>query len=124
MIGRILVIDDELITQKLLSVLFKKFGFEVTLASTAEEALHQLQNEEFSMITCDWMMPGFSGLELLKRIKKNPEWSNIPVVMISAADEKDELQTAVETGAVGIIKKPFSAAVLQQMLKDVLGVEF
>jgi two-component system chemotaxis response regulator CheY len=123
MANHILVIDDERITQKLLAMHFQKLGYSVTVASTAREAMSLLDSEKFDLITCDWMMPEINGLEFLKLRKEHAEWQTIPIVMVSAASEGDELGEALEMGAAGIVRKPFTADDLKEMLKTVLGAE-
>ena len=117
----ILVIDDERISQKLLTVHFQKLGFAVRAASTVEEAFELLKTEPIHLITCDWMMPEVNGLEFLERVKKMPEYQAIPVVMVSAASEADELSQAAALGAAGIVKKPFSASDIKTILEDIFG---
>ena len=117
----ILVIDDERISQKLLTVHFQKLGFAVRTASTVDEAFKLLKTELIHVITCDWMMPEVNGLEFLERVKKMPEYQNIPVVMVSAASETDELSQAIALGAAGIVKKPFSASDIKSILENIFG---
>jgi CheY-like chemotaxis protein len=119
----ILVIDDERITQKLLTVHFQKLGFTVMVATTVQEAFELLRTERFDLITCDWMMPEVNGLEFLECIQKDAELQTIPVVMVSAASEEDELSQAFALGAAGIVRKPFSASDLKAMLENILGAE-
>ncbi|MCD4671436.1 MAG: response regulator [Anaerolineaceae bacterium] len=119
----ILIIDDELITQKLLAMYFKKLGYQTIVASSAQEAMRLLQSESVDMITCDWMMPEINGLDFLRIRQENAEWKVIPTVMVSAASEDDELNQALEMGATAILRKPFTVSEIKEMAQSVLGAE-
>lgn len=105
----ILVVDDDPAILRLLSTNFKARGYEVTTATNGEESLEALQQDFFDLIILDIMMPNVDGVEVCRRIR---EWSNIPIIMLSAkGDEKDKVK-CLELGADDYMTKPFGIAEL------------
>jgi CheY-like chemotaxis protein len=112
-----LVIDDDLIMQKLLSRILNRLGFETLTALGAMQAEEILAQGTVDLITCDLMMPDVSGLDLLKKIKSIPDLKNIPVIMVSALDNQPMIEEALAVGTVDAIGKPFSIAQVEQSIK-------
>ncbi|MGO8822245.1 MAG: response regulator, partial [Desulfomonilaceae bacterium] len=84
---RILVVDDEEDILELVKYNLTKENFQVMCATSGEEALQKLKKETFDIILLDLMLPGRDGLDTCRVLKKNPETSHIPVVMITAKTE-------------------------------------
>lgn len=101
----ILIIDDQPGIRMLLSELFRREGHETILAVNGLEAFYQLEQVEPDCILLDMKMPGMTGIEVLKKIKK--EWPHIPVMMMTAYGEDDLLTEAIELGAIKYFIKPF-----------------
>ena len=101
----ILIIDDQPGIRMLLSELFRREGYKTVLAVNGLEALLQLEQIEPDCILLDMKMPGMTGIEVLKKIKK--EWPHIPVMMMTAYGEDDLLTEAIELGASKYFIKPF-----------------
>lgn len=115
---KILVVDDELRMRKLVGDFLKKNGYEVIEAQDGEEALNKFyENEDFSLIILDVMMPKIDGYEVLKEIRMT---SDIPVIMLTAkASESDEL-SGFDNGADEYITKPFSPKILVARVEAIL----
>jgi two-component system, sensor histidine kinase and response regulator len=104
--SRILVVDDEPSNIFLLEDLLTQEGYRVETASDGQSCFESLSNTPAEIILLDIMMPGMSGLEVLKKIVKDPELKNIPVIMVTAKTGSSDLQDAMDKGAFEYIKKP------------------
>lgn len=103
----ILVIDDEPKNIQVVGALLLKHGHEIIAAQSAEEALLKLESVLPDLILLDVMMPGMTGIELCKILKKNPVTREIPVIFLSAATDKKFTTEGLEIGGVDYITKPF-----------------
>jgi len=103
-------VDDEKISQLVVSKLLKKCNYEVTVAEGGEHALELLQDltQNFNIIVTDVMMPGVNGMVLLKSVNQNPRLSHIPVVMMSSQEEAGTVFEAIRAGAEDYILKPLT----------------
>jgi two-component system phosphate regulon response regulator PhoB len=117
---RILVVDDEEDILELVKYNLTKENFQVTCATSGEEALQKLKKETFNIILLDLMLPGRDGLDTCRVLKKNPETSHIPVVMITAKTEDTDVVLGLELGADDYVTKPFSPRVLLARIKAIL----
>lgn len=118
----ILVVEDEMAIQQLVSYNLIKAGFHVSCADTGEIALELLYREEIDCILLDLMLPGMSGLEVCTSIKEKAGRSGpqIPIIMLTAKGEEEDIVTGLECGADDYITKPFSPKVLIARIKAVL----
>ncbi len=122
----ILVVEDEAAIQQLVSYNLIKAGFNVSCADTGEEALQILLKEEIDCILLDLMLPGISGLEVCRKIRmsKGANGPHIPVIMLTARGEEEDIVGGLEVGADDYITKPFSPKVLIARIKAVLRRAF
>jgi two-component system phosphate regulon response regulator PhoB len=118
----VLIIEDEADIQQLVSYNPIKAGFHVTCADSAEEGLECLKREEVDCILLDLMLPGMSGTEFCALIKTGPlkNYSTLPIIMLTAKGEEEDVVTGLEHGADDYIPKPFSPKVLIARIKAVL----
>ena len=116
----ILIIEDDEDIQQLVSFNLIKAGFHVSCANDGEEGLQHLNSEKTDCVLLDIMLPGLNGIELCKMIRKEKKLSALPVIMMTAKREDDEIITGLESGADDYITKPFSPKVLIARLKAVL----
>lgn len=118
----ILIVEDEIAIQQLVSYNLIKAGFHVTCADTGEEALEYLLNEDIDCILLDLMLPGMSGLEVCETVKKKSgsKGLHIPIIMLTAKGEEEDIVTGLEYGADDYITKPFSPKVLIARIKAIL----
>lgn len=117
---KILVVDDELPIRDMLTMALETAGYSIIQAESAQEAHAIIIDQKPDLVLLDWMMPGTSGLELLRRLKKNELTEKIPVVMLTAKTQEDETIIGLETGADDYIIKPFSPRELVSRVKAVL----
>jgi two-component system response regulator (stage 0 sporulation protein F) len=114
----VLVVDDDEPIRRLLKVVFELDGVEVIEATDGEEAIAVTEAQKPAVIVLDVMMPGFDGLEVLRRLRAADRESKI--VMLTAKDDPDILAAAEEAGAAAYLTKPFSADALQEIVDRLL----
>jgi two-component system, NtrC family, nitrogen regulation response regulator NtrX len=102
----VLVIDDEKNIRRTLRMVLEGEGMDVRDVETAEEGLAALHEESIDVVVTDIRLPGISGIELLQKVKKTPEFANIPVVVISGHASVSEAVDAVKLGAMDFFEKP------------------
>ena len=110
--GEILIVDDDPANRELLKRRLARAGYTSTSVESGEEALKILATERFDLILLDLMMPGISGLETLEIIQESPRLRTIPVIMISASDDAENMVQCVLHGAEDYISKPFNPILL------------
>ncbi|MBK5209577.1 MAG: response regulator transcription factor [Flavobacteriaceae bacterium] len=105
---RILIVEDEMSIANFICDGLKEEGFAVDVANNGKTGLQlALKNiEEYDVILLDWMLPGLSGIEICRSIRK--ENINVPIIFLSAKDTVDDTVFGLETGANDYIRKPFS----------------
>lgn len=116
---RVLIVDDETAVREMLAVALEMAGFEVLEAENASTALNQVASSLPDLMLIDWMMPQVSGLELCRRLRRNPDTANIPLILLTARGEEDAKITGLEV-ADDYITKPFSPRELVARLKAIL----
>jgi len=109
---KVLVADDEEVVRKFLSIHLVKWGYDVKEAADGAEALEQLGKEDFDLLICDILMPNKDGWEVLKGMKSNPKTKDIPVIVLTAKDEDNDMFKGYTLGANYYITKPFTKAQL------------
>lgn len=105
--GRILVVDDQAANLRVVDALLTRHGFEVLTAETGETALAIVSEQPPHLVLLDMMMPGMDGFELLAQIRQRPELLGMPVVFLTAAQDRDLLLRAFAAGAIDYVTKPF-----------------
>lgn len=116
----ILVVEDDADIQQLVSYNLIKAGMNVTCADKGEEALAVLDREQVDGIILDLMLPGMDGLEICRSIRQQASTSNLPVIILTAKSEDDDVVIGLDTGADDYVTKPFSPKVLIARLLAVM----
>lgn len=116
---KVLIVDDEEMAIKLVEHQLKLDGFEVITTTDGREAMDLIKSEEPDLVVSDIMMPFMSGLELLELIKS--EKKKIPVILVSALDDVEVIQTAIGMGADDFVIKPVNMDELTLRVKRVLA---
>jgi len=116
----ILVVDDDPAIRELLQLALPRAGFEVRLAGSALEARDKLAHTTPDLILLDWMLPGQSGFELARHLRRNPAHRDVPIIMLTARDQAEDKAAALDAGADDYVSKPFSIVELQARIKAVL----
>jgi two-component system KDP operon response regulator KdpE len=115
--ARVLVCDDDSQILRALRVVLRDAGYEVVPAATGEEALDLAAVRPPQAAILDLMLPGIDGVEVCRRLR---EWSDVPVIVLSAVDEEGEKVRALRTGADDYVTKPFSPDELVARLEAAL----
>jgi adenylate cyclase len=111
--GVILVVDDNTENRDMLARRLGRQGYEVLTAAGGRAALESLAVRPPDLVLLDVMMPDLDGYAVLQRLKGDPAWRDIPVLMISALDELDSVVRCIQLGAEDYLGKPFDAVLLQ-----------
>lgn len=122
-LARILVVDDQPANIQIVGAALGKLGHEIIPASDGPTALRRLALRPPDLILLDLLMPEMDGCEVCRRIRMNPEWKDIPVIFLSAADDKDFIVRALESGGVDYITKPFNQAELISRVRTQLALK-
>ncbi len=118
----LLIIDDEIISRKLLIKFFQN-DYELFIAENGEEALNILnENKNFSAIILDVVMPKMNGFELLQTIKNDVVLSSIPVIIMSADENPEVKKRSLELGAVGFITKPLDSFEVRHTVNNIVNL--
>ena len=116
----ILVVDDETPIRDMLRLALEMADYEVIEAGDAQTAHSLIVDKKPDMILLDWMLPGTSGIELARRLKRDELTEDIPIIMLTAKAEEDNKVQGLDLGADDYITKPFSPRELIARLKAVL----
>ena len=116
----VLVIDDDPVILELLRVNFEIEGFDVICATDGEEGFKRARAQQPDAVISDIMMPRRDGLQLLADLKGDPATEDLPVILLSAKAQKNEVQQGLEMGADDYITKPFDPLELIDRLNAVM----
>ncbi len=119
--ARILVVDDSRIVLNLHSYIFESAGFECTKAENGFLALESLLREEVDLVVTDVNMPRMDGYELTRRIRKTPDYEDVPVIIISTEEEAKDKMKGIQAGANIYVVKPAQPASLVTNAKMLLA---
>ena len=119
---RILIVEDDIHIRVILCLTLKQFGqHEIEEATNGEEALKILSQEHsFDLILMDSMMPKKDGLQTLQEYFKIPLGQHSPIIFLSAKSGKEDIQKALDSGAIGYIKKPFDPRSICGQIEETL----
>jgi len=117
---RILVIDDEPDVVMTLAMRLKVNGYEIISAADGEEGLEKAKSGNPDLIICDWVLPKLDGCEVCKRLKQDPAYSKIPIILCTAKAEEKDKDLAKESGAEAYVTKPYDAKNLLSIMRDLI----
>jgi len=117
---RVLIVDDEAPIREMIAVALEMAGYDCMEADSAQTAHPMIIDRKPDMVLLDWMMPGISGIEFARRLRKDEMTSDIPIIMLTAKTDEDNKIQGLETGIDDYITKPFSPRELVARLKTVL----
>ena len=118
---RVLIVDDERKNRQLIEVMLGGAHYEISTASSGEEALAQILASQPDILLLDVMMPGMDGSQVAARIKSDPATARIPIVMLSALTDRNSINHGRSAGAEAFLAKPVNGAELRQRVKQLLG---
>ncbi len=117
---RVLIVDDEAPIREMIAVALEMAGYECLEAENANAAHGLIVDDKPDMVLLDWMMPGASGIEFARRLRKDETTADIPIIMLTAKGDEDNKIKGLEAGVDDYITKPFSPRELVARLKAVL----
>lgn len=120
MLSRILIVEDDPHISNMIKFALE-LEYHITTVVDIDLALNILSNEKIDLILLDWMLPGLTGIELIRRLKRTKDIEQIPVIMLTAKSEEADKLKGFAHGADDYITKPFSLSELNARIKAVLG---
>ncbi|MGJ0430931.1 phosphate regulon transcriptional regulator PhoB [Methylobacter sp.] len=117
---KILVVEDEDAIRGMLMLVLEQAGFTPIAAADAEEAQRVLDDSLPDLILLDWMLPGISGVEWARRLKKDQTYRELPIILLTARGEEEDKVKGLEIGADDYMTKPFSPKELIARVRAVL----
>lgn len=118
--NKVLLVEDETSIREMLVLLLEQAGFAVEGVPDVRAAEGVLKQDPPSIILLDWMLPGISGVEWCRRLKRDKSWSDIPVILVSARGEEEDRVRGLDVGADDYVCKPFSPKELIARIRAVL----
>ncbi len=116
----VLVVEDDTALADLIRYNLDTEGYRVAVAPTGEEAELLIAEESFDLVVLDWRLPGISGIELCRRIRRRDGTQTLPVLMLTAMGEEADRVRGLSTGADDYVVKPFSVPELMARVKALL----
>lgn len=117
----ILVVDDFSTMRRIVMNLVKELGCQRMIeAEDGVDAMRKLENGGIQFVISDWNMPNMTGLELLQQVRASEVLKDLPFLLITAEAKKENIIEAAKAGADGYIVKPFTAAVLNEKIQNIL----
>ena len=121
MTGSVLIVDDEPNIVHSLQFLMTDAGFDVRIAKDGDAALAAIAQFVPGVVLLDVMLPGSDGYEVCRKIRMNPAWRGVRIIMLTARGRDSERARGIELGADAYITKPFSTRELVEQVKQFLG---
>ena len=119
---KFLVVDDFSTMRRIVKNLLRELGFTNCVeADDGATALPMLQAGGIDFLITDWNMPEMAGIDLLKAVRADPNLADLPVMLITAEANRDQIIEAAEAGVIGYIVKPFTAQTLQQKIEKIFA---
>jgi two-component system, chemotaxis family, chemotaxis protein CheY len=121
--AEVLVVDDSAAIRKILQRVLRQTGMAIGTifeAGDGQEALEVMKTHRLNLVLSDINMPKMDGLQLLAAIKAQPDWHDLPVVMITTEGGEAKVGEAVRLGAAGYVRKPFTADQIKEKLAGIL----
>lgn len=119
----ILVVDDEPMGFDVIEAHLYREGYDLTYTSSGIEALSCLDAVEPDVILLDVMMPQMDGIEVCRKIKADPSWKHVPIIMVTALNSKEDLARAINAGADDFLTKPVSGVELRARVRSMLRIK-
>lgn len=119
---RVLVVDDSSMARKHISKMLMNAGIEtITQVENGLQALQVLSEQGFDLIVTDYNMPEMDGYELVENIRRDPEWSYIPILMVTSEESGAKLNAVKQAGVSALLEKPFNASTIRKVFVELLN---
>ncbi len=117
---KILVVDDMSTMRRIVKNILKQLGFiNLEQAENGQEALTKLKADTYGFVVSDWNMPVMMGIDMLRAIRADESLKKIPVLMVTAEAQKENLMEAVQAGVSNYVVKPFTAETMQDKINKI-----
>ena len=121
---KILVVEDESTSSKLMTYHLKMMGFKNIIEVTdGNTALEQLKKEKADLVIADWHMPNMNGLNLFRVLREGELWQDIPFLMVTVEKDHQKVQEAIQAGVREYIVKPIKGETFKRKVLELLGVK-
>ena len=118
---RVLVVDDSIVSRRFISIYLTKIGITNVLeVSDGKKALELLEHENVDLILSDWMMPGMTGIDFLKSVRRDIKLKDVPFIMVTAEGLKASIAEMKEAGVTTYILKPYTFETFKGEIQSVL----
>lgn len=117
----ILTVDDSASIRQMVSFTLKGAGYEVAEAADGQEGLDKIKAKKYDLVLTDQNMPRMDGLSLIKALRSIPQYSNVPVLMLTTESSDTMKSNGKAAGATGWLVKPFDPSKLLEVVRKVLG---
>ncbi len=121
MAEKVLIIDDDVQSLRLVGLMLERQGFKIAVANNGTQGLRAVRTEQPDIILLDVMMPDMDGYEVARRLRKSPETASIPILMFTARSQVEDKITGYEAGVDDYLTKPIHPAELMAHLKSLLS---
>lgn len=118
---KILVVDDDLNIQEMLNAGLSRYGYVVTVSSSAIDALSLIEKFKFDLVIIDVMMPDIDGITLCKTIRNMDKSADVPIIILTALSDAETMNDALLFGAVDYIVKPFDIRTLREKIASAVN---
>jgi two-component system chemotaxis response regulator CheY len=119
---KVLVVDDFSTMRRIVKNILRQLGFEnIIEADDGTSAVAKLESERIDLVISDWNMPKMSGLELLKWVRSQDEFKDLPFLMVTAEAQKENVLEAVKAKVSNYIVKPFTAETLSEKIEKIFS---
>ena len=117
---KILIVDDEPSIIVPVQFLMEQNGYDVLVAFSGEEAMEIIAEKEVDLILLDIMLPVIDGFEVCQRVRENPQWNKIKIILLTALGSDANMEKGIALGADAYITKPFSNVDIVEKVKELL----
>ncbi len=121
MLKTIMTVDDSASVRLMVNFTLRELGYEIIEAENGKEALKKLEKKKIHMMITDINMPEMDGISLVKKMRANPDYKFIPIIMLTTESQVEKKNAGKQAGATGWIVKPFKPDQLVAVVKKVLG---
>lgn len=118
--SKVVVIDDEPFILMMIEDKLRRAGIDVVALRESVDAVDVIRKEKPDLVLMDWMMPEISGLEVCKSLKADHELKDIPIFMLSAKGQEEDIKRGLESGVAKYLTKPFSPKALLEIVQEEL----
>jgi diguanylate cyclase len=117
---KLLLVEDDAVSRKLMELILNKEGYEMITASNGLEGLRKARLESPALLILDVMLPGLDGFEICYRLRNDPATANLPILILSAKSQDSDKNSALQVGANAFLSKPVDRLVLLDTVAQLL----